>query len=569
MSNAEFVGRTGKLAVALGIGGFRRTATRWTVSVSAAALVVTATGMPAREPTESPAVELSAASTALILGGTTVPTPDAYYAETVKRHFIGPTHPDRDITYIPVTTPEEAWPITGLARLLWLVTGPAAIWGPGGPAWPDEPWWKLSGLFDLTFEQSIRHGVKDLEDEMAAHGNDDLLIYGYSQGAMIANREKRKLAEQYPTGTTAPNIDFVLSGDPNLPNGGLASRFPGLHVPVLDVSFDGPAPTDTRFHTVEINRQYDGIADFPLYPLNLIADLNAILGIFYVHPYDLDVSLPPDPLTSKYFVDDHGLTDTDYYFFPTADLPLFGPLRSLGVPEALIDVVEPIARWVVDLGYDRTIAPWEPTPARFTPRPDSPTDTADLFEAIGESITNALALFGLAPPPDTPGTVETTDAQPLAATAASVATRSIPSTPPTTGSDRENPNQTTTQPDQRTAVPNGAEPAGPSASNETAGEMTSATPDETPPRAQEAEDESPAASGGSEGEVDSSPPPINGATQPETAEDETSDGADDVKSPTAKTAADDDAAATTGGSPSADSARPKPSDPSGADADGC
>ncbi len=89
MSNAEFVGRTGKLAVALGIGGFRRTATRWTVSVSAAALVVTATGMPAREPTESPAVELSAASTALILGGTTVPTPDAYYAETVKRHFIG------------------------------------------------------------------------------------------------------------------------------------------------------------------------------------------------------------------------------------------------------------------------------------------------------------------------------------------------------------------------------------------------------------------------------------------------------------------------------------------------
>ena len=43
---------------------------------------------------------------------------------------------------------------------------------------------------------------------------------GYSQCAVIANIEKRKLAEQYPEGTEAPDIDFVLSGDLNLPNGG-------------------------------------------------------------------------------------------------------------------------------------------------------------------------------------------------------------------------------------------------------------------------------------------------------------------------------------------------------------
>ena len=36
------------------------------------------------------------------------------------------------------------------------------------------------------------------------------MIYGYSQGAVIANIEKRKLAEQYPEGTEAPDIDFVL-----------------------------------------------------------------------------------------------------------------------------------------------------------------------------------------------------------------------------------------------------------------------------------------------------------------------------------------------------------------------
>ena len=117
--------------------------------------------------------------------------------------------------------------------------------------------WKLSGLFDLTFDQSVQAGVADLEAAMAEHGNDHLVIYGYSQGAVVANVEKRKLAEQYPAGTTAPDIDFVLGGDPNLPNGGLFGRFPGLYLPILNFSFNGPAPTDTQFDTVEITRQYD------------------------------------------------------------------------------------------------------------------------------------------------------------------------------------------------------------------------------------------------------------------------------------------------------------------------
>src|SRR4029078_6825577 len=151
--------------------------------------------------------------------------------------------------------------------------------------------WNL--LFELTLDQSVLQGVTDVEQGMAAHPNDHLVIYGYSQSALIANRVKRKLAEQYPAGTEAPDIDFVLGGDPNLPNGGLFARLPGLYIPILQWSVDGPAPTDTQFDTVEITRQYDFLADFPLYPLNAIADLNALLGAAYVHTYGFDVSLPP------------------------------------------------------------------------------------------------------------------------------------------------------------------------------------------------------------------------------------------------------------------------------------
>ena len=70
---------------------------------------------------------------------------------------------------------------------------------------------------------------------MADNPDEPLVIFGYSQGAVIANIEKGKLADQYPEGTDAPDIEFFLIGDPNLPNGGIAARFPGLYIPILDL----------------------------------------------------------------------------------------------------------------------------------------------------------------------------------------------------------------------------------------------------------------------------------------------------------------------------------------------
>ena len=99
----------------------------------------------------------------MILGGTTVPTPDQAYLDAVRDHHVGPTHPDETIEYVAVTAPMTTWPVTGIGRIIWLVTGPQSIWGLSGPAWPDEPLWKLSGFFDPTWDQSVRGGVTDLE----------------------------------------------------------------------------------------------------------------------------------------------------------------------------------------------------------------------------------------------------------------------------------------------------------------------------------------------------------------------------------------------------------------------
>jgi hypothetical protein len=451
MGTAKHIGRVGALAVALGVGNFRAVATRVAVSIGVAAVVVAATVVPAPVSTVSPAVKLSADSTALIMGASTIPTPDEFWVESVKNQFIAPTHPGQAIDYVAVTTPEEVWP-TGLPRLLFSVFGPPEIWAPGSSAWPNEPWWKLAGLFDLTWDQSVQAGVADLETAMAAHGNDHLVIYGYSQGSTVAILEKRKLAEQYPAGTTAPDIDFVLGGDGNLPNGGFLARFPGLHIPILDISFNGPEPTDTQFHTDVITRQYDGFADFPLYPLNLVADVNALLGFLYVHLYPFDVSLAPDASTSPAYQGTHG--DTSYYFFQTQHLPLFAPLRALGVPEPLIDIVEPFFRAIVELGYDRTIPPWEPTPARLIPPLDPAKVTADLVNAIGKGITNAAALISSPAPLSSPTPLANAAAAPAQAAADTGVASLQAATTATTESGTESSQRPTTELSAVASMPN-------------------------------------------------------------------------------------------------------------------
>ena len=158
-----------------------------------------------------------------------------------------------------------------------------------------------------------------------------------------------------------------------------------------------PEHDGTQFDTVLIN---------PLYPINGISLLNAVLGIFYVHTNLLNDSLPADPSKSPAYQGTHGRTS--YYFFETEDLPLFGPLRTLGVPEPVIDVFEPFFREIVELGYDRSIRPWEPTPARLIPMHDPATVAGDLFDAIGEGVNNAAALLDSPPPLSTPA-VQTTE----------------------------------------------------------------------------------------------------------------------------------------------------------------
>ena len=220
MGNGRHIGRRA-LAFARQIRHFDHAATRMTVSIGAAVLVVMATVVPVSTASASSSDVPPQDKTALIMGETGIPTPNDFYVEIVRNQYIAPTHPGQVIEYVAVTTPEELWPFTGLCRLVGLAFGPRASGGLAAQRGRTSRGGNSRGSSTSPFDQSLQAGVADLERAMAGHGNDDLVIYGYSQGSVVANLEKRKLAEQYPAGTKAPDIDFVVGGDPNLPNGGL------------------------------------------------------------------------------------------------------------------------------------------------------------------------------------------------------------------------------------------------------------------------------------------------------------------------------------------------------------
>lgn len=257
-----------------------------------------------------------------------------------------------------------------------------------------EHFWPATGLTDVSFDTSVARGVLGLNNAVLATPGEKIVV-GYSQSANIATREKRNLAELRAQGAAVPSPDelsFVFVANPNRPNGGILARFEGLYIPILGVTFDGATPDD-EYQTIDVAREYDLIADFPKYPLNLLADLNALMGYFYLHPnYGSSVIDLEDPTTYQSYTSGN----TTYYLVHTEHLPLLQPLRTIGILDPLLDLAEPTLRVLIDLGYDRTPENMGvPTRAGLLPRIDLDKLASDLRAAAKEGVRNALTDLGI------------------------------------------------------------------------------------------------------------------------------------------------------------------------------
>ncbi|STZ82569.1 PE-PPE domain-containing protein [Mycolicibacterium aichiense] len=231
-----------------------------------------------------------------------------------------------------------------ISRVLDGTDTPAATPTSAGNIAYNAGFWPVSNnyIFDKTWNQSVAQGVKNVE----ARDPQGDVIFGLSQGAVVLSRYKA--AHPEGTGNT-----FVLVENPSRPNGGILERFAGLYIPVLDISVSGATP-DNGDTTVDVARQYDGWADFPTYPLNLLATINAIMGMIYVHGQTQTELTAADIEAAKAggsaYYQQHG--DTTYYLIRTPLVPLLMPLKGI-VPDPILGAIDPVLRKFIEMGYNR------------------------------------------------------------------------------------------------------------------------------------------------------------------------------------------------------------------------
>lgn len=345
------------------------------------------------------------AATALIVPGTGTPNANIVgsYLENARDYYISPFNPactaDNDCALQGIDYPAQFWPI------------PLPGWG---------------GLQGAKWDVSTGEGLSRLNSTLVNTlaqdpPNTPVVIFGYSQGANIVSRQKRNLAG-LPEDQTY--LSFVMIGNTNRPNGGLFERLAFLgHVPILDATFGLPAPTDTCDHicATDIAFRYDGVADFPLYPLNALAVLNAIAGFWYVHGTylapnaDSDVGELPDGYTPAELAeqlanednwDEHG--DTRYITIPTKTLPIVRPFLEFAgftgtgfIIKPIVTLLTPVLEVLIEAGYDRSLSYGVPAPFRLIPRINPFVLARDVVDAIGEGIHDAFG--GGSSPQQTPG----------------------------------------------------------------------------------------------------------------------------------------------------------------------
>jgi len=280
------------------------------------------------------AVPSAAATLPLVMGPSGVPDPTANYVNTVTEWYVTPNSPEGITTPQVVFTPEGLYPITGVKS--------------------------------LPLNTSVDQGMNMLSDTMdLLPSGTQTTVFGYSQSAIIGSLlEMGYISPTSPYKDPPPaipdglkaSINFIFVGNEMNPNGGFLSRFPGLSLPSLGIPFYGATPEDA-YPTTNYTREYDGFADFPRYPLNVLSVLNAGLGIIFVHTkYAPGTNCQSFCLTEQEVQAALPLPTTSatqkYYFMPTENLPLVEPLRLIPfIGNPIADLIQPVLKVLVNLGY--------------------------------------------------------------------------------------------------------------------------------------------------------------------------------------------------------------------------
>ncbi len=297
---------------------------------------------------------------ALVMGGTGLPTPYPRYAESAAMLYLQPHG------------------FTGTAQIL---TTP-----------------ELGNNFNLSMAQGSQILTNAIVSQIQGGGvnaQNPVVAFGYSQSSVMSTFTMEQLQA---LGVPSDYVHFVLVGNTANPNGGLLTSLdipPGRNFTIPNyVTYGNPTPSNlypTDVYTLE----YDGWADFPHYPINMLSDLNALVGMYTQHLAYL--GLDPSQITNAIPLPTTGDPLVNYYMMPSANLPILEPLRLVPiVGQPLYDLLQPDTRILVDLGYGSITEGWNQGPANVeTPIALFPTDLdwSAVLPALGNGAQQGVTAF--------------------------------------------------------------------------------------------------------------------------------------------------------------------------------
>jgi hypothetical protein len=252
------------------------------------------------------------------------------------------------------------------------------------------------------FDTSMAEGSQILTNAIVSQiqggqvdAQNPVVVFGYSQSSVLSTFTMEQL---HALGVPSDYVHFVLVGNTANPNGGMLSAFdipPGRDLTIPGyVTLGHPTPSNlypTDVYTLE----YDGWADFPRYPIDVLSDLNAIVGMYTQHLAYL--GLDPSQITNAIPLPTTGDTLVNYYMMPSAELPILEPLRLIPVAgQPLYDLLEPDTRILVNLGYGSITEGWNQGPANVeTPVALFPTDFdwSAVLPALGNGAQQGVSAF--------------------------------------------------------------------------------------------------------------------------------------------------------------------------------
>lgn len=254
--------------------------------------------------------------------------------------------------------------------------------------------WPMTGLNSTTLDASVAVGTVNAIDVINNRDKPAMLLIGGSQSAVVFSEVKKYYGQHPDQAPPAEDLTFIMVANPSRPNGGILARFPGAYIPGVDITFSGPTPND-QYATYDLNWAYDGFSNFPRYPLNALATLNALMGTVYQH------GVPPNPFDPNNDVSVSVVGNTTYYTLMPEHLPLLRPLIDAGLGP-LVSVIEPVLKVWVDAGYennDPRANPGVPESAQLaTPLQNimvalekTPAAIAEGISTIPESVRQALS----------------------------------------------------------------------------------------------------------------------------------------------------------------------------------